>query len=35
MRCMEYASFLESGKHVMQVQLHFGRIMRHYDSFGK
>jgi hypothetical protein len=28
---MEYASFLDSSKHVM-VQQYFGRIMRYHDS---
>jgi hypothetical protein len=32
---MEYASFLDSNKHVMASTRHFGRIMRHQDSFEK
>jgi hypothetical protein len=32
---MKYASFLDSSKHVMQVQQHFGKIMRRYDIFEK
>jgi hypothetical protein len=32
---MEYASFLDSSKHVMASAKHFDRIMRLHDSFEK
>jgi hypothetical protein len=32
---MEYASFLDSSKHVMASARHFSRIMRRQDSFKK
>jgi hypothetical protein len=32
---IKYASFLDSYKHAWQVQQHFGRIMRHYESVEK
>jgi hypothetical protein len=35
MEFMEYASFLDSRKHVMTSTKHFGRIMRRHDSFEK
>jgi hypothetical protein len=35
MRFIEYASFLDSSKHVMASARHFGRIIRRQDSFGK
>jgi hypothetical protein len=30
---MEYASFLDSKKHVMASVRHFGRVVRRHDSF--
>jgi hypothetical protein len=35
MEFMEYASFLDSNKHVMASARNFGRIMRRQDSFEK
>jgi hypothetical protein len=32
---IEYASFLDSSKHVMASARHFSRIMRHHDNFEK
>jgi hypothetical protein len=32
---MEYASFLDSNKHVMASTRHFGRIMKRQDNFKK
>jgi hypothetical protein len=32
---MEYASFLDSNKHVIASAQHFGRILRGQDSFKK
>jgi hypothetical protein len=32
---MEYASFLDSNKHVMASARYFGRIMRRTDKFKK
>jgi hypothetical protein len=35
MEFMEYASFLDSNKHVIASVRHFGRIMRCHDGFEK
>jgi hypothetical protein len=35
MEFIEYASFLDSSKHVIASARHFGRIMSHHDSYKK
>jgi hypothetical protein len=35
MRFIEYASFLDSCKHIIASAWHFGRMMRRHDSFEK